>query len=63
MIRRSVDVVVSLLAVFLGAALCSFITIYQPVLRVVYDALASFVAFVTHAGSFWSTTGSSVLLP
>lgn len=61
MIRRSVDVVVSLLAVFLAAALCSFITIYQPVLRIVYDALASFVAFVAHVGRFWNTSGSSVL--
>lgn len=61
MIRRSIDLVVSLLAVFLAAALCSFITIYQPVLRVVYDALASFAAFVTHAGSFWATAGPSVL--
>ena len=61
MIRRSVDVVVWLLAVFLGAALCSFITIYQPVLRVVYDALASFTVFVTHTGRFWNTAGPSVL--
>ena len=52
---------VSLLAVFLAAALCSFITIYQPVLRVVYDALASFLLFVTHAGRYWNTTGASVL--
>jgi peptide/nickel transport system permease protein len=61
LIRRSVDVVVSLLAVFLAAALCSFITIYQPVLRVVYDALASFSSFVMHAGRYWNTTGASVL--
>jgi peptide/nickel transport system permease protein len=54
-------VVVSLLTVFLAAALCSFITIYQPVLRVLYDALASFFVFVTHVGRFWNTTGASVL--
>ena len=61
MIRRSVEVVVSLLAVYLAAALCSFITIYQPVLRVVYDALASFLLFVRHAGRYWNTTGANVL--
>lgn len=61
MIRRTFDLVVSLLAVFVGAALCSFITIYQPVLRVVYDALASFGVFITQVGHFWSTAGPSVL--
>jgi hypothetical protein len=61
LIRRVVDVVVPLLAVFLAAAFCGFITIYQPVLRVVYDALASLMVFVTHAGRFWHTTGPSIL--
>jgi peptide/nickel transport system permease protein len=61
MIRRFCDVVVSLLAVFLAAALCSFITIYQPVLRIVYDALASYTGFVTHVSRFWSTAGPNVL--
>jgi peptide/nickel transport system permease protein len=61
LIRRSAELVVSLLAVFLAAALCSFITIYQPVLRVVYDALASLLLFVRHAGRYWNTTGANVL--
>ena len=61
MIRRSIELVVALLAVFLVAALCSFVTIYQPVLRIVYDALATYASFVVHVGRFWHTASHSVL--
>ena len=61
MIRRSVDVLLRLLAVLLAAGLCSFLTIYQPVLRIVYDALATLGSFVLHPGPVWEAVGANVL--
>ncbi len=53
-LRRGGQVLLSLLAVILAASLCSFGTINQPILRVIYDGMASFLDFLIHLGSFWS---------
>ena len=54
MLRRGGEVLLSLLAVIFVASLCSFVTINQPILRVIYDGVASFLDFMIHLGSFWS---------
>ncbi len=61
MLRRTLDIVVLLLAVCLAAALCSFFTVYQPVLRVVFDALAAMIGFLLRIGSYWQLQGKAVL--
>lgn len=53
MLQRGGEVLLSLLAVIFAASLCSFVTINQPILRVIYDGVASFLDFVIHLGSFW----------
>jgi peptide/nickel transport system permease protein len=52
-LRRAGQMLLSLLAVVLAASLCSFATINQPILRVIYDGVASFLDFLIHLGSFW----------
>lgn len=53
MLRRAGEVALSLLAVIFAASLCSFATINQPILRVIYDGTASFLDFLIHLGGFW----------
>ena len=61
LLRRVVDVLLRLLAVFLATSLCSFITVGQPVLRVLYISLASLGDFVFHVTSFWDAVSDLVL--
>ena len=60
-LRRGGQVLLSLLAVIFAASLCSFVTINQPILRVIYDGVASFLDFLVHLGSFWSEVGGLVV--
>jgi ABC-type dipeptide/oligopeptide/nickel transport system permease component len=61
MLRRGGEVLLSLLAVVFAAALCSFVTINQPILRVLYDGVASFLDFLVHFGSFWGDVEGLVI--
>ena len=60
-LRRGGQVLLSLLTVIFAASLCSFITINQPILRVIYDGVASFLDFLIHLGSFWSDVEDLVI--
>ena len=59
--RRGGEILLTLVAVIFTAALCSFVTISQPILRVIYDGLASFLDFIFHLGRFWANVGGLVI--
>jgi ABC-type dipeptide/oligopeptide/nickel transport system permease component len=60
-LRRGARVLLSLLAVIFATALCSFITINQPILRVMYDGVVGFVEFVFNLGRFWNDVAGLVV--
>ena len=60
-LRRGGRVLISLLAVIFAASLCSFVTINQPILRVIYDGVAGFLDFVFNLGHFWDDVNGLVL--
>jgi peptide/nickel transport system permease protein len=60
-VGRIAETLLGALAVFLAAALCSFLTIYRPVLRIIYDSLAAYLAFLADLGSSWANVGPAVL--
>jgi ABC-type dipeptide/oligopeptide/nickel transport system permease component len=60
-LRRIADGVVRLIMVFLAAGLCSFLTIYRPVLRTIYDGLEGYFGFVGGIGRAWSVAAPFVL--
>jgi peptide/nickel transport system permease protein len=60
LVRRSGRVLLSLLAVIFATSLCSFVTINQPILRVIYDGVAGFLDFVLNLGRFWSAVNGLV---
>ena len=61
LVRRGARLLLSLLAVVLATSLCSFITINQPILRVMYDGVVGFVEFVFNLGGLWNDVAGLVV--
>ena len=60
-VRQMLSVCLRVLAVFLAAGLCSFLTLYRPVLRVTYEGLSGYLAFVTQLHTAWQLAAPLVL--
>lgn len=60
-LRQGVDITLRLVAVFLAASLCSFVTVNQPVLRVLYDAVANYATFLMTVSLMWRAVGARVI--
>jgi peptide/nickel transport system permease protein len=61
MIRRAAGIALRLAIVGLAAGLCSFLTIYRPVLRSIYDALEAYAGFLADLGAQWQVAAPFVI--
>ena len=60
-VRQAADVALRLVIILLAASLCSYVTINQPLLRLIYDAVADYADFLVNLTSYWRNTHSFVL--
>ena len=60
-IRQIASIALKILVIFLAVSTCSYATVNQPVLRLIYEALTDYWDFIVHISRLWGDSARYVL--